>query len=216
MPKAVLYARYSSDLQNPQSIDDRRARQGKLVCQGRINGTTGSTREHVHILAKRLKNGEWLIVATNRPDPKQALDDDRKRWGIECLFGDAKTRGLNIEDTHITNPEKLGCLIVVVMLAITWAYRCATHGHEGRSAQTPRPAREIMVPHRPRRPQGPDHQSARQSRLRMGRKPSAKIANALETRVSRVPCSDAQRTLQVVESTHRSFRKPISVFGLML
>ncbi|MFI0847846.1 hypothetical protein ACH196_28035, partial [Mesorhizobium sp. IMUNJ23232] len=38
-----------------------------------------------------------------------------------------KTRGLNIEDTHITDPEKLASLIVIIMLAITWAYRCATH-----------------------------------------------------------------------------------------
>ncbi|MER8785976.1 hypothetical protein NKH60_33230 [Mesorhizobium sp. M1006] len=36
------------------------------------------------------------------------------------MFGDAKTRGLNLEDTHITNPEKLASLIVIVMLAITW------------------------------------------------------------------------------------------------
>jgi hypothetical protein len=50
----------------------------------------------------------------------------RKRWGIECLFGDAKTRGVNIEDTHIANPDKLTSLVVVTMLAITWAYRCAT------------------------------------------------------------------------------------------
>ena len=104
----------------------KRARQGKVICQGRINGTAGSMRQPVHLVAKRLGNGEWLIVATNRPDPNQALNDYRRRWGIECLFGDAKTRGLNIEDTHITNPEKLASLIVIVMLAITWAYRCAT------------------------------------------------------------------------------------------
>lgn len=103
-----------------------RARQGKVICQGRINGTPGSTRQPVHLAAKRLRDGEWLIVATNRSDPNQALNDYRKRWGIECLFGDAKTRGLNIEDTHITNPEKLASLIGIVMLAITWAYRCAT------------------------------------------------------------------------------------------
>lgn len=102
----------------------RRARCATLV--GHINGTAGATREPLRLAAKRLGNGEWLIVATNRPDPKQALNDYRKRWAIECLFGDAKTRGLNLEDTHITNPEKLASLIVVVMLAITWAYRCAT------------------------------------------------------------------------------------------
>ncbi|TIN29104.1 MAG: IS4 family transposase [Mesorhizobium sp.] len=102
-----------------------RRRRATLV-KGHINGTAGATREPVRLAAKRLGNGEWLIVATNRPDPKQALNDYRKRWGIECLFGDAKTRGLNLEDTHITNPEKLASLIVIVMLAITWAYRCAT------------------------------------------------------------------------------------------
>lgn len=107
-------------------LQRRRAQQGKVICQGRINGMAGSMRQPVHIVAKRLSNGEWLIVATNRPDPNQALNDYRKRWGIECLFSDAKTRGLNIEDTHITNPEKLASLIVIVMLAITWAYRCAT------------------------------------------------------------------------------------------
>ncbi|WP_375195853.1 hypothetical protein [Sphingobium sp.] len=43
-----------------------------------------------------------------------------------CLFGDAKTRGLNLEGTRIRNPRKLDCLLVVVILAIIWAYRCAT------------------------------------------------------------------------------------------
>jgi hypothetical protein len=76
--------------------------------------------------AKRIKEGELLIVATNLNDEARALNLYRKRWGIECLFADAKTRGLNIEDTHITDPDKLATLLVVVALAVTWAYRCAT------------------------------------------------------------------------------------------
>jgi len=104
----------------------RRARQGQLICEGRINGSAGSTREAVCLVAKRLASREWLIVATNRPDPKQALDDYPMRRGTECLFADAKTHGLTLEDTHIVHPEKLASLIVVVMLAMTWAYRCAT------------------------------------------------------------------------------------------
>ena len=42
------------------------------------------------------------------------------------MFADAKSRGLNIEDTHITDPDKLATLLVVIALAVTWAYRCAT------------------------------------------------------------------------------------------
>ena len=122
-----------------------RRRRARTILKGYIGGTAAPTRQAVRLVAKHLGKGEWLIVATNRPDPGQALNDYRKRWGIECLFGDTKTRGLNIEDTHITNPDKLASLIVVVMLAITWAYRCATqtmgmkaiprksHGRRGKS-----------------------------------------------------------------------------------
>lgn len=42
----------------------------------------------------------------HQPDVRQALNDYRKRWAIECLFGDAKTRGLNLEDTaHVFTPK---------------------------------------------------------------------------------------------------------------
>ena len=39
----------------------------------------------------------------------------------------------NIEDTHITNPDKLATLLVIVALAMTWAYRCASRamGRQG-------------------------------------------------------------------------------------
>jgi hypothetical protein len=73
--------------------------------------------------AKRLGT-EWLIVASNIP-ARRALDAYRKRWVIECMFGDAKTRGLNIEDTGLTDPRKLALLMALVALAIAWAGRLA-------------------------------------------------------------------------------------------
>jgi len=94
--------------------------------RGHLSGTFAPARHPVNFAAKRLKDNEWLIVVTNRDDPKQALNDYRKRWAIECLFGDAKTRGLNLEDTRIRSHDKLSCLLVVVTLAMVWAYRCAT------------------------------------------------------------------------------------------
>lgn len=104
----------------------RRARRTVLVLTGQMNGQTGTMRQAVFLAAKQLADGEWLLVATNRSDPAQALAQYKKRWGIECLFSDAKTRGLNLEDTHMINPEKLASLLVVLMLAMTWAYRCST------------------------------------------------------------------------------------------
>jgi hypothetical protein len=77
----------------------------------------------LNFAARRLKD-EWLIVVSNIP-ARQALAAYRKRWAIECMFGDAKTRGLNLEDTRLTNPRKLALLMALVALAIVWAGRTA-------------------------------------------------------------------------------------------
>lgn len=81
-------------------------------------------RHQLHFAAKPLKNGEWLIVATNTT-PRLALAAYARRWAIECLFGDAKTRGLNLEDTRLKDPRKLALLMGLVALAIAWAARTA-------------------------------------------------------------------------------------------
>lgn len=93
---------------------------------GWLNGIATTPANRLRVAAKRIRSKELLIVATNLDDSGRALNLYRKRWHIECLFADAKTRGFNIEDTHITDPEKLATLLVVVALAVTWAYRCAT------------------------------------------------------------------------------------------
>lgn len=94
--------------------------------EGWLNGMEASSDDRLRIAAKRIKGGELLIVATSLDDAGRGLNLYRRRWGIECMFADAKTRGLNIEDTHITDPDKLATLLVVIALAVTWAYRCAT------------------------------------------------------------------------------------------
>ena len=93
--------------------------------EGWLNGMEARPEDRLRVAGKRI-DGELLIVATNMEKAEKGLDLYRKRWGIECMFGDAKTRGFNIEDTHITDPKKLASLLVIVALAVTWAYRCAT------------------------------------------------------------------------------------------
>jgi hypothetical protein len=96
-----------------------------------------------HFAAKRLRDG-WLVVVSNLP-PRRALAAYRGRWAIESMFGDAKTRGLNIEDTRLTCPRKLALLMAIVAIALAWAGRVAadllgtrdparkSHGHLARS-----------------------------------------------------------------------------------
>lgn len=93
---------------------------------GWLSGMKTIPEGKLQFAAKRIRNGELLIVATNLDDGPRSLNLYRRRWDVECLFADAKTRGFNIEDTHITDPAKLGTLLVIIALAVTWAYRCAT------------------------------------------------------------------------------------------
>ena len=109
----------------------RKHRCGKWT--GWLNGMDTIPANQLCVAAKRIKGSELLIVATNLGEGVSGLNLYRKRWGIECLFADAKIRGLNIEDTHITDPDKLANLLIVVALAVTWAHRCATLAM-GRSA----------------------------------------------------------------------------------
>jgi hypothetical protein len=94
------------------------------VLEGWLGTGKDRGRHRLSFAATPLDGGEWLVVATNRA-PAPALAAYRKRWAIECLFGDTKTRGLNIEDTRLTNPNKLALLMGLVALAIAWAARAA-------------------------------------------------------------------------------------------
>jgi hypothetical protein len=90
----------------------------------KARGTLKGMRTALHFAAKLPKSGEPVIVATNRPD-HDARATYRKRWAIEQLFGNAKTRGLNVEDTRLTCPAKLHLLTAILGLAIAWAVRAA-------------------------------------------------------------------------------------------
>ena len=77
----------------------------------------------IKIAMMRLKTGEMLIVAASRIRIKTALPTYRNRWGIETLFSALKTRGLGLEDTHMTDPHKLATLMSVLAIAFCLAYK---------------------------------------------------------------------------------------------
>jgi DDE family transposase len=73
------------------------------------------------LAATRLVSGELLVVATNT-DPKIALAHYRRRWEIETLFAATKTRGFNLEDTHLVHPDRIGKLLAVLAVAFAFAH----------------------------------------------------------------------------------------------
>ena len=57
----------------------------------RTTATLDGMARPLHFAALKPKDGDWVIVATNRTG-HDALATYRKRWAIETLFGNTKTR----------------------------------------------------------------------------------------------------------------------------
>ena len=76
----------------------------------------------VRLIIMRLPTGEFLALACSG-NPRRALEHYRRRWTIETMFGNLKTKGFNMEDTHITDRDKLSTLLVVLALAIAMSIK---------------------------------------------------------------------------------------------
>ena len=61
-----------------------------------------------------------IIVSFNKPDQAHSLY--KERWQIESAFKALKTSGFNIEDTHLTDIDRINKLLALVIFAFTWAY----------------------------------------------------------------------------------------------
>ncbi len=71
----------------------------------------------VYIGAIRLQDNSLLtVVAPNYCHT--LIDDYTQRWGIETLFGIFKSRGLNLEDTHLNDSERLSRLFALLTIAL--------------------------------------------------------------------------------------------------
>jgi hypothetical protein len=70
------------------------------------------------LVGVRSKEGELVIILTNADrNPTKVLIIYKTRWGIECLFKNLKRNGLNLEDTHMTFPQRLEKLMAVCAFA---------------------------------------------------------------------------------------------------
>jgi hypothetical protein len=73
------------------------------------------------VTGTRLASGDFLILVSNEERP---LLEYALRWGIEPMFGALKSRGFDLEATHITDPTRLSRLLCLLALAYTWAGAC--------------------------------------------------------------------------------------------
>lgn len=75
-----------------------------------------------YITGLRTEKGDWVIVAHSE-GLENPCEVYRERWQIECMFKALKTSGFNVEDTHVTEPKRLECLLGVLCIAYTIGYK---------------------------------------------------------------------------------------------
>ena len=83
-----------------------------------LTGTRART--HVAMVHEDGHAEPWIIAMSDRPTAERARDYGL-RWGIEAMFSDFKTRGFNLEASHIERTDRLDRLVLVLALALYWA-----------------------------------------------------------------------------------------------
>jgi Transposase DDE domain len=84
----------------------------------------------------------WIVAMSAKPGYLTTLDYS-KRWGIEPMFSDFKSRGFGLDDTQIRYPDRLARLVLVMALALY----CAVSTGMWDQANHPLPA-EIRPEHK--------------------------------------------------------------------
>jgi hypothetical protein len=70
---------------------------------------------------------EPWIIAMDCPPTRSAVLDYASRWAIEPTFSDFKSRGFQLEDSHLKQPARLERLILIMALAMHWCVRVGYH-----------------------------------------------------------------------------------------
>lgn len=78
-----------------------------------------------YLSGSKVKNKQGkpeLQILVSFSNPESALQIYKERWQIETAFKAMKTSGFNIEDTHLTDLERIEKLVALVIVAFSWAY----------------------------------------------------------------------------------------------
>jgi hypothetical protein len=103
-----------------QMFADLKCGQGR--CLHRIYRVNGQL---CYLSASKVKDKKGkpelqIIISFNRP--QNALEFYKERWQIETAFRGLKSSGFNIENTHLTELDRIEKLFTIVMLTFAWAY----------------------------------------------------------------------------------------------
>lgn len=74
----------------------------------------------VFVAVCRKEDGDNVLVIASEQSGRILLEYG-ERWKIETLFGILKTRGFRLEDTHLTEVERIAKLLSLLTIAVSWA-----------------------------------------------------------------------------------------------
>lgn len=83
------------------------------------------------IIGTKISKDDYLIVATNLQEAD--LKIYAKRWSIETMFLCFKSKGFNLEDTKMTDPEKINKLIALISITFCWCFIVGKHYQKKKS-----------------------------------------------------------------------------------
>ena len=92
--------------------------QSSLLGGRQVVGGAEST--PVQIGLKRLEDSSFLILAGRGVDPGSMFELYRQRWDILAPFTALKSRGFDLETTHLTEPDRIRKLLDVLALTCSW------------------------------------------------------------------------------------------------
>lgn len=73
------------------------------------------------VMGKDGKSELQIIISFNEPGESKTLY--KQRWQIESAFKALKSSGFNMEDTHLTDIDRIEKLLSLVLIAFVWVYK---------------------------------------------------------------------------------------------
>lgn len=81
----------------------------------------GGVKVYVEVERGRDTKESVIVIASEKSG--QILLEYKRRWAIETLFQNLKSRGFELEETHLTKAGKIDKLFGVLALAAAWAVK---------------------------------------------------------------------------------------------
>lgn len=81
-------------------------------------------------LRKSPKRDKKILAIVSNASVSEALNIYKLRWSIETLFANLKTRGFNLEKTHLKDPQRIRKLFALVAIAFTICFIVGLMGHK--------------------------------------------------------------------------------------